>query len=489
MKKRDIYIILSALNKEELVEFSKLLRSPYFNNQSTIIKLFDYILPYYPDFNSPELDDIKLFHVLNPGKKYNDTVFRKYLSDLTRLAETFLIVNGHKKDKDGDALVLLEEYYRRRINVRYEKTLKRIEKQMQNKSEIGENIYLSKHMLEEIKINFEVMNEHFPLDIKLLYNTQFYMFNYFVMLTINNLIELLNYIPAKKLLEENNVVVSFIRNFDFSKFINELSHIPEEQLLTVKLNYLNIMLVLKPEERKYYFEMKELLRKNTEFFSVDSLYIYFTKLNNYCIQLLYSGDDSIITEIFDNLDFALHNKKYLEKIKLNFSFAEYRNALFYSLELGKLDWAKWLVDTFTGYVRHEKRKNLIHYAEAFLLFEKKDYENSLAALSHVEIIKPVIRFDIDLLLTKLYYELEYYDACFSLTDSFAHLVQHSSLFNDNIKKQYHNYLKFYKKLLDVKCGQKKHDAKELYHEITKEKLIKSSRWLLQKVNEINKPVH
>jgi hypothetical protein len=44
------------------------------------------------------------------------------------------------------------------------KTLKRIEKEQDAKSQIGESYYLNKHMLEEIKINFELINEHLPLD-------------------------------------------------------------------------------------------------------------------------------------------------------------------------------------------------------------------------------------------------------------------------------------------------------------------------------------
>ncbi len=94
-----------------------------------------------------------------------------------------------------------------------------------------------------------------------------------------------------------------------------------------------------------------------------------------------------------------------------------------------------------------------------------------------------MRFDVNLLLTKLYYELEYFEACYSLIDSFTNLITNSRIFPERLKLQYLNYLKLYKLLLDMKSGTRYHYTDMITKEIIKMGKVKNTRWLKEKVAE------
>ncbi len=485
MKNLSLFRILSFFTETEIELFDKFLRSPYFNNQSTLVRFFRAVKKHHPDFDSAELFKEEIFRQVKPGKKFDDGLFRKYVSSLTKLAEEFLIQIGNETDIERNTRTLLEEFYRRKINKMYDKTLKKIDKGQSLSSEMSQDYFLNKHLLEEIKINYELMNEHTPLDSRYLFNSQFYIFNYFIMLTTVNLVELMNTIPPDKIISGNDIIAAFTRNFDYEKFVNELSHLPEEQLFVLKMNFLDMALVLKPNESKYYYEMKKLIREYSEKLSANALYLFLVKINNYCVHRVNAGENGFVSEIFDNFNFALHSEKYLTKLKQSFSFAEFRNALMFSLELHEVEWTKWLIENFTGLVKIKGRSSVKEFANAFLSFEQKDFEKSLNHVSKIEIINPIMKFDTNLLLTKLYYELNYFESCYSLIDSFRHLIDHNELMSDDIKKHYYNYLKHYKRLLEAKQKNKELDAGLEVKEIENEKMIKSASWLIEKARELH----
>jgi hypothetical protein len=52
MKNSKLASLLSKLSQKEFKEFGKFVKSSYFNTNSNIIKLYDLIAKYFPDFNN-----------------------------------------------------------------------------------------------------------------------------------------------------------------------------------------------------------------------------------------------------------------------------------------------------------------------------------------------------------------------------------------------------------------------------------------------------
>ena len=159
--------ILGALTHDEVKEFHIFLSSPYFNTNKTIVKFYDILIKFYPDFNNPTLTKEYIFKKLHPGNKFKDEVIRNLLSRLLLLGETFLRQKSIENDKHGKEVYLIEELSKRKIGNLFEKNVKRLEKDLPSRDTDG-NSYLVKFRLETEKFNFNMSNKKIssPLDIE-----------------------------------------------------------------------------------------------------------------------------------------------------------------------------------------------------------------------------------------------------------------------------------------------------------------------------------
>ena len=82
--------LFKHLSKEELLKFEKFVNSPYFNNSKKVTELFTIV----NTSSGEKLSKHKLFSLLYPAEKYNDSRMRKILSDLNKLFEKFLGYRG-----------------------------------------------------------------------------------------------------------------------------------------------------------------------------------------------------------------------------------------------------------------------------------------------------------------------------------------------------------------------------------------------------------
>jgi hypothetical protein len=90
--------------------------------------------------------------------------------------------------------------------------------------------------------------------------------------------------------------------------------------------------------------------------------------------------------------------------------------------------------------------------------------------------------DSKILLLKTYYELEEVDAFFSLIDSFYVYLRRNDLISNYQKTICLNFVKFVKKLMRIKLGDKK-AAEKLLEEIQETKHVASISWLIKKTSD------
>jgi hypothetical protein len=87
---------LALLDIKQLDEFEKFLVSPYFLRRKNLPALFTILKKNYPNYKvSKQVVYAEAF----PGKKYNDVLMRKYLSELNNMLNDYLAVSGFQKDK------------------------------------------------------------------------------------------------------------------------------------------------------------------------------------------------------------------------------------------------------------------------------------------------------------------------------------------------------------------------------------------------------
>ena len=83
--------LLKLIEPEEIKDFTKFLKSPFFNSNKQCLSLYSYLSIHHPSFNSPKLAKEKVFKKLFPGRKYNYNILSNLMSQLTALTEEYLL--------------------------------------------------------------------------------------------------------------------------------------------------------------------------------------------------------------------------------------------------------------------------------------------------------------------------------------------------------------------------------------------------------------
>jgi len=121
------------------------------------------------------------------------------------------------------------------------------------------------------------------------------------------------------------------------------------------------------------------------------------------------------------------------------------------------------------------------FAMALLSFEMNDFEKALEFTGKVNYELFVFKYDIKLLLLKIFYEKNCYEEALSLIDSFKHFLSGNKTVSEYYRNNYMLFLKYYKELLNMKIYNSTEDLELLKNKINSEKNLISKTWLLEKI--------
>ena len=98
MKKSKLITVLQILESEDLRQIQKLLKSPFFTSNKNILKLFQIIRRYHPDYSNSALAKEKLYAKVFPKTDYSDVKFRNLMGELSKLIEEYLVLHFIRTD-------------------------------------------------------------------------------------------------------------------------------------------------------------------------------------------------------------------------------------------------------------------------------------------------------------------------------------------------------------------------------------------------------
>ncbi len=81
--------ILKKLDKDELKRFGDFLMSPFFNNSSFIVKIYDTVKKEYPAFTGNSLEPEIIFKKLYPAESFKNTRIRNLYAEFGNLLRKF----------------------------------------------------------------------------------------------------------------------------------------------------------------------------------------------------------------------------------------------------------------------------------------------------------------------------------------------------------------------------------------------------------------
>lgn len=473
--------ILKNFSVKEVNEFEKLLNSPFYNNHSTLVKLYGELKKYYPGFSDINVTKEYLFQIVNAGKKYDDKLFRKYLSRLSKLAEEYLNILQTRLEKEKTDFNVLTQLSGRDLKEVYEKKLNEVEKALEKNDKIDADTYFLKHLLYTIKYNHETSGKHINSKNDYLIGSYDNMVNYFLFFTSSfiNQVDSNQYsfnfdvksYPLNLLLDSDNI----------EKFVMELikNKTPEnkERVFFMEI-ILNDMKMNSTENGLAAFRyLKNLINKFQGRLSDTMLYYLLQRMNVFCIIESAKGNNDMNREIFENYRMLLDKNLFNKDKTATLSLLDLRMILSSALKNNEFDWTEKFINEKLDLLKEELRHNVRQYSNAVLAFYKKKFPEALLHISKIKSESQPISIDIYILKLKIFYMLGHFDSAVSVADSFRHYIKGKNQMSEFHRMIHLNFIKYYKTILRLTLKPNIQKIKELLTEIEMSVNTKEKKWM------------
>lgn len=470
MYKSKPVILLKAFTSQDIKDFEKFVNSPFFNRNDVLIKLFSLLKKEYPNFEGPGVDREKIYHKLFNSKNFEESKLRYAFSDLSKLLERYIMVRQLESSKVQQNLLLLEFYRANDIEKYFSQAFDETQKSLEQSAVKDSEYYFGRYLVEETLYNYSSVKRDKSLD-QVLQEVTDNLDYYYLSKKLKFVCEMYtrqNFLNSEYKTHLLPELMEYIKNNDFSEYP------------AISIYYTILQTLLEENEESHYKELLDKLGQFEGAFSSEELRDLYFLAQNYCTKRINQGNARYLREYF-NLTNKLIDKELIYENGFIIP-STFKNIVTVGLRLEEFEWTENFIYTYKERLAPKYRENAFIYNLAWLHFFKGEYKKTLRLLSNVEYMDVYYILDSKILLLKTYYELEEVDAFFSLIDSFYVYLRRNDLISSYQKTICLNFVKFVKKLMRVKLGDKK-AAEKLLEEIQETKHVASISWLIKKTSE------
>ncbi|MBK8552913.1 MAG: hypothetical protein IPL53_18380 [Ignavibacteria bacterium] len=477
MKDNALVQLLKTFTKEEIKEFGEFISNSYFNKRKAVKELYEIIRKHYPEFSGKEVDKEFLFRKLFPGKAYNESSIAVMVHYLHELAKRFIVIKTFEEDNLEYDLKLESELLRRKQTSNPHKNLEKHLIELDPSEHLSEDYYNLKHRLE-----YETMFYHFELNTgvyeKFLNKLDFQgMYrNFHLHYLLRSMRMYINILHIEKIYNKQYTKEQFekmMRSID----IKDYTDAP-----IVQIYYYLILMLGDKNNEKYYFKVKEILKRISDDLFYDDLIEIHINMQNFCKRRLAEGKLHFQREEFEILSRQLESKTYIVNGSMHSIF--YRTAVTIALRLNEHKWVKDFIHDFKDDLQPEHRESTFLYCSAQYEFYMKNYDKASEMLSRLKLDELYLKYESKILQMMIYYETGSVESLLSSLEAYRHFLQNNKMLPDNKKKLYLNFHKYMNKLVNIQKKKDKSEIIKLRDDLALEITISSKDWLLKKADEI-----
>ncbi|MEO8511966.1 MAG: hypothetical protein ABI543_00270 [Ignavibacteria bacterium] len=480
MVESTLILLLKKFDKQQLKEFNNFVKSPFFNTNNALVKLYEYIRKQHPEFIPEKLEKKYVYKKLYGKTEFNDGFLRVLMSNLQSLAEEYLMHKAFQHEPLIKKKYLLDELSSMGARKHAEKVLNEGLKELAKSTPKNPEDYLGMYYMAFYKrylysTQFIVSKNNKPDES--LYEDQKYFNIHFLLRTLASHFYLLN---QKQIINYEPRLI----------FLDEITLFLERNPEYLEIPMLNItflrVLLLKNNDIKDYYRLKNAFFGTFEKLDNKDAFNTISIIINYC-QKNYSDteDEIFLKEKFDILKFAVENNLNTFEKAEGFEGSRFNNIVNTALEFNETGWTEDFIRHYGKELEPDRRDYLIAFASALVLSAKKENDEALIRLSKLKNpSSSTDKFNLKTLQLKIYYEKNYIDQAESTADSFRHMIQNDNVLPEAYRESYKNFYSVYVKLLALKLRNDKSDVSDFREKLNTTKNIINKKWLNEKVKEI-----
>ncbi len=467
--------LLEALSKPERNRLRKFVYSPYHNEQADVCRLFDALdawLRKSTGSSVPPLDRPALWQTLYPDRPYDDAHLRRLLSDLTQLAQRFLVAEKRRQDPLTEALDLqraLERFDLPKHLASAERTIERLIEEHPGKSADYYYAQYRKHWNRFTRASKQVATAGFS---EKLVAADFHLECFYFTQKLKLYIDWLLYRGFRVSEHQLPLLPGMWEYLNAPRF-------DEVPLIRI---FQKIIVAFEDFDEETHFEqlLRQLDRYGQQLARADHRECLFIA-QNYCALKINQGNTQYYHRYFDLIRKMVDNNLLVEEGQI--PEAVFKNFITVSLGAGQYEWAEQFIRLYADHLPARIRENARTFNLAYVYFYRKDYPRVIECLRDVEYSDVVYALGAKSILLRTYYEMGEYLALDSLIDSFRIFLLRNKVISKNLKREYINFIHLIKKLTTLAASDHKALAR-LRQRVNQTSYAMPKNWLLKKLAEI-----
>jgi len=465
--------ILGSFSKEEIRDFEIFINSPYFNNGKYLVKFFREVKKFWPSFKNKRCTKEIIFSTLQPGQEYNDAYMRKLISNLTRLADEYLIYSAYSNETAEKTLALLKQYRQRGLDQEFDKMFINTEKEF---IEISESDNKDKSF-DLYRLYGNAVNYHLDRDYSEVLGYYQKEADSFVKYTVTKLLEMYGDMVNSRHLFHTDfnmpLLYEIIKNAEENGFYDDL---------TLKISTYSLLIELTQDEKHYQKLKDTLYNEDINPGRETELNAYMTMIN-FGIRKAHSGEEKYYHEIGNFYDKMLKKGVLTEDGYLQYYY--FINIVTNRIRMKNYKAAGEFIREYSEKLHPDDRDDVVNFCLARLSFYIGNYEEALGYLAKINLQQSHIKLEVKNYLLMIYYELNMQEEAFYIIDSYKHYIKRDETTSNLVRQTNRNFLDLYAKLLRLKLSPDNDELFLLEKKIETAETI-NKKWLTGKVNELNK---
>ncbi|HMS34179.1 MAG TPA: hypothetical protein PKC91_08830 [Ignavibacteria bacterium] len=441
MLKSSVLKIIQSFSPKEITEFSDFLKSPFFNKKSGVVKLYNEIKKYYPDFIDENLGNEQLWSKLYPGKKYGYGVMKNLIFELKLLVEQFISAHVYGKNNLHNSLNILKFYNERNLNSLLETKFEQMKKQFDNDKRIVDSQfsttteYLSNLSgMYHIKLwNSQFNDQHRSLDDVIEKYQLTFFTNFFIQLISNGYFIYLLSFNDKSNDGDRNLITKFFECIPEKIMFEILEKLKSESNVKFSLlccYYLAHKATVNPGDASHFRKFKEFLKSNFKFLPASSI-IDMDALRINTISLNTDPSMNRQDEMLEAFDFKLMNNIILDRNGL-INGGLFLTWVTYFFSKNKCNELDEFIHTFGKFVDDDEKVSAIEFAKAVSLLLKSRFDESISVITKTKFNNLMLKNSLKKMHMIVCYEKNDFEMFYSSLDAYKHFL---SYFKMNIPDQ------------------------------------------------------
>jgi hypothetical protein len=466
MKRSKLLLLLQQLDSQQQKHFLRFLKSPFFNENQDLIKLYEFLTA---NVALPPKKE-HTWKAIFPKRPFDDQDFRHLCSHLLRQVLEFHSWQQLQADTLGEHIYQLKALNQPELHKHFSGIVRNIQRQAQQAGKLEPEYHYQLSRMELLRHNHLEQSGKRVRTFSHLEAADHHLDCFYITQKLKNYCELLGYHKTIATAGQIALPDNFLSYVGDSEYLNEP---------TVRAYYLATKMLLHTDQEKYFRDLREVLIQRGEEFSLSEKRVLLTHLINYCIDTkINAGRQEYFQELFSLYQIALEQRIIFQGDQLNPQ--HYKNIITIGLYIKEYAWSEGFIQEYTHLLPKENQENALNYNLAKVYFQQGAYEQVIEQLREVEYQNISYALGSKWMLLKTYYELGEFRALDSLSESFRIYLRRNKLISKDLKQQYLNVLRFTRKLSTV--APYDHKALDRIREqIEQCAALADKRWILSKL--------